>query len=179
MTIRNTSGSFLLATAFMATIVTASNILVQYPINGWLTWGAFSYPVTFLVTDLINRKVGVKGARRVVYVGFATAVMASLLLATPRIAAASGSAFLVGQLLDVTVFNHLRHFSWWKAPVISSTLASILDTVLFFSIAFAGTNVPWVNLAVGDFGIKMLMALTLLVPFRAMMNIIRPQPELV
>jgi len=178
MILRNLSSSFFIATAIMAAIVTASNVLVQYPINDWLTWGAFSYPVTFLVTDLINRKVGVQGARRVVYVGFATAVVASLLLATPRIAMASGAAFLVGQLLDVTVFNRLRRFSWWKAPIISSTLASIVDTVLFFSIAFAGTTVPWMNLAVGDFGIKMLMALTLLIPFRAMMNIIRPQPEL-
>jgi len=178
MIMRKYNSSFLIATLFMAAIVTASNILVQFPINNWLTWGAFSYPVTFLITDLINRKVGVEGARRVVYVGFATAVVASLLLATPRSALASGTAFLVGQLLDVTVFNRLRRFSWWKAPVISSTLASILDTALFFSIAFAGTSVPWMNLAAGDFGIKMLMAMTLLVPFRAMMNIIRPQPEL-
>ena len=138
--------------AAMTVVVTAANILVQIPINDWLTWGAFTYPVSFLVTDLTNRRLGAGAARRVVYAGFAVAVVLSAVLATPRIAAASGLAFLAGQLLDVQIFDILRRRVWWLPPFISSIIASALDTVVFFSIAFAFTPVPWVTLAVGDYG---------------------------
>ncbi|MGI9450245.1 MAG: queuosine precursor transporter [Geminicoccaceae bacterium] len=158
----------------MAAVVTASNIAVQYPINDWLTWGALTYPVAFLVTDLTNRRLGVGGARNVVYVGFAFAVALSIWLATPRIALASGAAFLVAQLLDVSIFDRLRNATWWRAPLISSTVASALDTALFFSLAFAATGLPWVTWAIGDFGVKIAVALVLLIPFRLMMTIIMP-----
>jgi len=149
----------------MAVVVTASNVLVQYPINDWLTWGAFSYPVSFFVTDLTNRRLGPAAARRVVYAGFAVAVALSIWLATPRIAVASGSAFLVAQLLDVKLFDLLRRRVWWLPPFLSSTVASVVDTVLFFSLAFAGTGVPWVTLAIGDYLAKLLMALVMLLPY--------------
>ncbi len=155
-----------LGIAAMVIVITVSNIAVQYPINDWLTYGALTYPIAFLVTDLTNRGLGVGAARRVVYVGFAVAVGLSIWLATPRIALASGTAFLVAQLLDITVFDKLRRASWWQAPLISSTLASLLDTVLFFSLAFAGTGLPWVTWAIGDYGVKMGVALLLLIPFR-------------
>ena len=104
----------------MAAVVTASNILVEYPVNDWLTWGALSYPIAFLVTDITNRTLGVRLAREVVFVGFIVAVIMSILIADPRIAVASGTAFLIAQLLDVTIFDRLRRQSWWKAPVASS-----------------------------------------------------------
>lgn len=158
----------------MAVIVTGSNIAVQFPINDWLTWGAFTYPVSFLVTDLTNRALGPNRARRVVYVGFALAVALSWVFATWRIAAASGSAFLLAQLLDIAIFDRLRRAAWWRAPFVSSTLASALDTAVFFGLAFAGTGLPWTTWAFGDYGVKLLMALTLLIPFRALMGTIRP-----
>ena len=130
---------FVFGVLAMVVLIAASNVLVQHPINDWLTWGALTYPVTFLVTDLLNRTEKPKAANRVIYVGFAVAVVASIVLATPRIAIASGSAFLAAQLLDVRVFDRLREGSWWKAPLVSSTIASAVDTVLFFSIAFYGT----------------------------------------
>lgn len=164
----------LLGIAAMAAVVTASNILVQYPINDWLTWGAFTYPVAFLVTDLTNRRLGTASARKVVYAGFALAVVLSIMLATPRIAIASGAAFLVAQLLDVSIFDKLRQAIWWKAPLISSALASAIDTALFFGIAFAGTEVPWVTLAIGDYGVKIAIALLMLIPFRMLMGATRP-----
>lgn len=153
----------------MAVVVTASNILVQYPLNDWITWGAFTYPIAFLVTDMANRALGPTQARRVVYAGFALAVVLSILLADPRIALASGTAFLVAQLLDVSIFDRLRKAAWWQAPLASSTLGSVTDTALFFSLAFAGTGLPWVTWAVGDLGVKLAMALVLLIPFRALM----------
>jgi uncharacterized PurR-regulated membrane protein YhhQ (DUF165 family) len=173
----------------MAALVTASNILVQYPVGDFLTWGAFTYPFAFLVTDLTNRRFGPGAARKVVYVGFAVAVALSIWLATPRIAIASGAAFLTAQLLDVAVFDRLRRGSWWRAPLVSSTLGSALDTAIFFTLAFsasaslvwsaeawavapaplmgAGPAAPfWVSLAVGDFLVKMLIALVALGPYR-------------
>lgn len=152
--------------AAMTVIVAASNFLVQFPINAWLTWGALTYPVAFLVTDLTNRKLGARSARRVVYFGFALAVVLSAVLATPRIAMASGSAFLIAQLLDIFVFNRLREARWWLAPLVSSTFGSIVDTAVFFSFAFAGTAIPWITLGFGDLGVKLAMALVMLVPFR-------------
>ena len=155
--------------AAMAGIVALSNYLVQFPINDWLTWGAFSYPVAFLVTDLTNRTLGPRAARRVIYAGFALAVVLSLWLADPRIAVASGSAFLVAQLLDVAVFNRLRAGLWWRAPLVSSVLGSAVDTALFWSIAFAGTGLPWQTWALGDFAVKLAMTALMLVPFRLLM----------
>ena len=160
--------------AAMAVVVTASNILVQYPINDWLTWGALSYPFAFLVTDLTNRRLGPGSARRVVWVGFAFAVVLSAWLATPRIAGASGSAFLVGQLADVWVFDRLRHLKWWQAPLVSSSLGSVLDTALFFSLAFAGTGLPWITWGVGDLAVKAVFSALLLIPFRLLLEVIRP-----
>ncbi len=135
------------AIAAMVLVVVSSNIAVQYPVQATLgsldladllTWGAFTYPAAFLVTDLTNRRFGVSMARRVIVVGFVMAVVLSMVLATPRIAVASASAFLIGQLLDVTVFDRLRRSGWWKAPFVGSLLGSATDTTVFFSLAFAG-----------------------------------------
>jgi len=133
----------------MATIVVASNILVQFLFGNWLTWGAFTYPLAFLVTDIMNRVYGASAARRVVFVGFLVGVACSLIgtqimgefgpLVTLRIAIGSGLAFLTAQLLDVAIFDRLRNGGWWQAPVISSVIGSSVDTFLFFSIAFSGT----------------------------------------
>ena len=184
----------------MFVIIAASNYLVQFPVEAMLgsidlkeilTWGAFTYPIAFLITDLTNRKLGASNARMVVFAGFVLAVIASIWLATPRIAIASGTAFLVAQMLDVSIFDKLRASSWWKAPLISSILGSALDTVLFFGIAFApafglldfggedgslGFLVPflgfggevalWVSLAAGDFIVKILVGLAMLLPYK-------------
>ena len=171
---RNARKGVMSGVAAMAVVVTASNILVQYPINDWLTWGALSYPFAFLVTDLTNRRLGPVSARRVVWVGFAFAVALSAWLATPRRAGASGTAFLVGQLADVWVFDRLRHLKWWQAPLVSSSLGSILDTALFFSLAFAGTGLPWVTWGLGDLAVKAAFAAVLLIPFRLLLDVIRP-----
>lgn len=150
----------------MGLVVLVSNIAVQYPINDWLTWGAFTYPIAFLVTDLTNRIFGPANARLVVFAGFLVGVALSLYFADPRIAIASGAAFLTAQLLDVAIFDRLRQRAWWKAPLISSLLASAIDTVIFFAGAFAMTGLPWITWAIGDYGAKLLMAAALLVPFR-------------
>lgn len=155
----------LLAMAMMAIIVLCSNILVQYPINDWLTWGAFTYPVSYLVTDLVNRLVGPGAARRVAIVGFVLAVVSTYWLATPRIALASGTAFLVSQLMDIQVFHRLRHKRWWIAPLFSNTSAACVDTALFWSIAFAGAAMPWVTWAMGDLAVKLIMAALMVGPF--------------
>ncbi len=153
----------------MMLVIVSSNCLVQFPINDWLTWGAFTFPVAFLVTDLTNRAVGAQAARRVAWIGFAAAVLVSLALAPWRIALASGVAFIVGQLLDIVAFNRLRRLSWWKAPLIGSVVASVLDTGIFFFLAFAGSDMDWLMLAAGDLGIKWLMAALLLAPYQAML----------
>jgi len=152
--------------AAMTVVVAASNVLVGYPINDWLTWGALTYPVAFLVTDVTNRRFGPARARRVVLVGFALAVVLSIVLASPRIALASGTAFLLAQTLDVQVFDRMRDRVWWLPPLVSSLLGSALDTALFFSLAFAGTGLPWMGWAIGDFGVKITVALALLPAFR-------------
>jgi hypothetical protein len=154
----------------MAAVVGASNWLVQYPINDYLTWGAFSYPVAFLVTDVCNRCFGPRRAREVAFVGFAVGLALSLWLAGPRIALASGTAFLVAQLLDVAIFNRLRRASWWQAPLWGSIAASVIDTAIFFSLAFHGTEVPWLPLAAGDLGVKFAMAVVLLAPYRGLIR---------
>lgn len=176
-TTRMTAGrGVLLGVAAMTAIVTAANVAVQFPINAWLTWGAVVYPVSFLVTDLTNRALGPASARRVVYAGFAVAVMLSAVVASPRIAAASGLAFLTAQLLDIAIFDRLRRAAWWHAPLVSSTVASAVDTLLFFGLAFAGTGLPWVTWGIGDYGAKLAMAAVMLVPFRAFMQWVRPLP---
>jgi uncharacterized PurR-regulated membrane protein YhhQ (DUF165 family) len=166
----------------MVVLIVASNWLVQFPIEagsvfGWpllITWGAFTYPATFLVTDLTNRRHGPLVARRVIYIGFAVGVALSVVFATPRIAMASGTAFLVAQLLDVTVFNWLRRQSWWRAPLFASLLGSAVDTAVFFSLAFAGTALPWDLLALSDLAVKLLYAVFGLIPYRVYMAVVRP-----
>lgn len=178
----------------MMAVVAASNVLVQYPVQAFglqdvLTWGAFSYPVAFLVNDLTNRRFGPAVARQVVYFGFALAVVLSIYLATPRIALASGTAFLFGQLLDIGVFNRLRRMSWWQAPLAGSLFGSAIDTALFFSLAFAGDadmsfpvtyastgiTVPlWMGLAYFDFLVKAACALLALLPYGALMGWLKP-----
>ncbi|MCY7315546.1 MAG: queuosine precursor transporter [Rubrivivax sp.] len=154
----------------MAAVIVLSNVLVQHPINAWLTWGAFSYPLVFLVTDLCNRALGPIAARRVAWVGFAVAVAVSLALAPWRIALASGVAFLFSQLMDVAVFNRWRRQSWWKAPFIGSLVASVVDTAVFFCLAFAGSDLDWLQLAGGDLAVKGAMAVLLLAPYRALLT---------
>ncbi len=154
----------------MIAIIALSNYLVQFPINTWLTWGAFSYPVTFLVTDLVNRRFGPGTARRVVGVGFFAAAALSLALAPWRIGLGSLSAYLVGQLLDIQIFDRLRRVNWWLPPLLSSALGSLVDTVIFFAIAFAGTELDWIALASGDLAVKLATALLFLAPFRALMS---------
>lgn len=154
----------------MATIVLVSNVLVQFPINPWLTWGAFSYPVAYFVTDVCNRTAGPAAARRVAWVGFAVGLILSAIFAPLRIAIASGTAFIVSQLLDVAIFNRLRRQTWWQAPLFGSAVASIVDTSLFFGIAFAGSSIAWLPLAAGDLGVKLFMALALLPPYRLLVT---------
>jgi len=188
----------------MCAAVAASNILVQYPFQHFglgelLTYGAFTYPVAFLVNDLTNRRFGPSAARKVVYAGFVLGVLMSIWLATPRIAIASGSAFLIAQLMDITVFNSLRQKTWWKAPFAAAMFGSVVDTILFFSIAFAasfawidamtgmpdsslaepasflGLGVPlWASLAFGDFFVKVVMGTLMLVPYGAILAIFAP-----
>jgi uncharacterized PurR-regulated membrane protein YhhQ (DUF165 family) len=159
----------LLPVLAMAAVIVVSNLTVQLPINAWLTWGAFTYPLVFLVCDLTNRALGPSAARRVAWIGFAVAVVVSGLLAPWRIALASGTAFIVSQLLDVLVFNRWRRASWWKAPLIGSQVASVVDTGVFFFLAFAGTQMDWLRLATGDLLVKAAMALLLLAPYRALL----------
>jgi uncharacterized PurR-regulated membrane protein YhhQ (DUF165 family) len=161
----------------MTVVVVASNWLVQFPINDLLTWGAITYPFSFVITDITTRLQGPSRARAVVCVGFAIAVVLSIWLATPRIALASGTAFLAGQLLDIQVFQRLRRGSWWRAPLVSSTAGSVVDTAIFFSLAFAGTAMPWVTLALGDLGVKLLLAVLGLAPFRAVVALALPSPQ--
>lgn len=153
----------------MAAVIVLSNVAVQFPIGDWLTWGAFSYPLVFLVSDLTNRAVGPQAARRVAWVGFAVAVAMSAALAPWRIAVASGSAFIVSQLMDVAVFNRWRRQAWWKAPLIGSLVASVVDTSVFFFLAFAGSDMNWLQLAAGDLAVKALMAALLLAPYKALL----------
>jgi len=153
----------------MAAVIVLSNVLVQHPINDWLTWGAFSYPLVFLVTDLTNRALGPQAARWVAWIGFGVAVAVSLALAPWRIALASGAAFILSQVMDIAVFNRWRAMSWWKAPLIGSLVASCIDTAVFFFLAFAGSDFDWLTLAAGDLAVKAAMAALLLAPYRALL----------
>jgi len=177
---------FLLLSLIMGVVVLASNYLVQFPINYYglekiLTYGAFSYPIAFLITDLANRSYGKFAARNIVYIGFAIGISFTLLFSTDfadlisvRIAIGSGTAFLVAQLLDVQVFDKLRKKIWYIAPLTSSIIGSTVDTFLFFSIAFYGTGVPWFTLSLGDLLVKILVALMMLIPFRLLLKTIKP-----
>lgn len=165
-----TRTQFAIAALAMAGVVLASNVLVQFPINDWLTWGAITYPVAFLVSELVNRRHGPTQARHVAWVGFAVAVAASLVLAPVRIAVASGTAFLLSQWLDIGVFDRLRHGSWWRAPLVATLLAAVLDTAVFWGIAFAGTSDPWVTWALGDLAVKLALGVALLLPFRLLIG---------
>lgn len=162
-------------TAAMVVVVVGANIAVQYPINDWLTWGAFTYPFSFLVTDLSNRAFGADRARRVVLAGFAVGVVLSVVVAGWRIGLASGTAYLLAQMLDITIFDRLRRARWWRAPLISSLLASVLDTAVFFGLAFAGTGLPWLTWAIGDLAVKIAMALLCLAPYRVLMGLFAPR----
>ena len=194
---------FFIALVAMTLVVLSSNILVQHPFTHWglgdyLTWGAFSYPFSFLVTDLANRRFGAQGARRIVYVGFVLAVALSVVLATPRIAIASGAAFLTAQLIDISIFARLRGKAWWLPPFVSSVISSALDTAIFFSVAFycglvpglgltisgmlgqAGIAdeciaLPWVNLALADYGVKLALAAIAIAPYGAILALMRPR----
>ena len=167
---------FLMLSFFMGVVVLASNYLVQFPIKYYgleeiLTYGAFSYPIAFLITDLANRSYGKKAARKIVYIGFAIGISFTLLFSTNfadlislRIAIGSGTAFLTAQLLDVQIFDKLRKRDWFIAPLTSSLIGSTIDTFLFFSIAFYNTEVPWFTLALGDLIVKLIVALIMLIP---------------
>ena len=169
----------------MGLVVVLSNYLVQFPIkyfglNEILTYGAFSYPVTFLITDLANRAYGKLVARKVVYVGFTIGVLLTLFVSTNfsdiisiRIAFGSGVAFFIAQNLDVQIFDSLRKKIWYVAPLTSSIIGSVTDTFLFFSIAFYATGIPWVTLAFGDLAVKLFIALVMLIPFRLLINRIK------
>ena len=169
----------------MGFVVVISNYLVQFPIQYFglkeiLTYGAFSYPVTFLITDLANRAYGKAVARKVVNIGFIIGILLTLLVSTNfsdiisiRIAIGSGLAFFVAQNFDVLIFDNLRKKSWYIAPLASSTIGSIVDTFLFFSIAFYATGIPWVTLALGDLAVKLIITLLMLVPFRILLSRIK------
>jgi uncharacterized PurR-regulated membrane protein YhhQ (DUF165 family) len=190
-----------LPVALMALVVLASNILVQYPVepfglSDYLTWGAFTYPFAFLLVDLTNRHFGAPQTRKVVYAGFVIAVALSAWFATPRIAIASGTAFLVANLMDVFIFDKLRDKAWWLPPFISSLIASAFDTIIFFSLAFhcgpvGGTTIsallggvgisdvcdagiPWQTLAVADYLVKLALAAIFILPYGAMRNLVTP-----
>ena len=170
----------------MGAVVLASNYLVQFPIKYYgleeiLTYGAFSYPIAFLITDLANRSFGKIVARKIVYIGFAIGISFTLLFSTNftdlisvRIAIGSGTAFLVAQLLDVQIFDKLRKKEWFVAPLTSSLVGSTIDTFIFFSISFYGTGIPWITLSLGDLSVKIFVALMMLIPFRLLLKTLKP-----
>ena len=173
---------FILLSFIMGVVVLTSNYLVQFPINYYgleeiLTYGAFSYPVAFLITDLANRSYGKVVARKIVYVGFIIGIVFTLFFSTNfadlisvRIAIGSGIAFMVAQLLDVQIFDYLRKKKWFVAPLTSSLIGSTIDTFLFFSISFYATGIPWVTLSLGDLAVKIFVALAMLIPFRLLLG---------
>ena len=177
---------FLLLSILMGAVVLSSNYLVQFPINYYglneiLTYGAFSYPIAFLITDLANRSYGKRVARKIVYFGFVLGIGFTVLFSTDfadlisiRIAIGSGIAFLTAQLLDVQIFDRLRKKEWFVAPLTSSMIGSTIDTFLFFSISFYGTGVPWVTLSLGDLIVKVIVALIMLIPFRLLLKTFKP-----
>ena len=177
---------FLTLSLIMGFVVLISNFLVQFPVKYYgleniLTYGAFSYPIAFLITDLANRSFGKLIARKIVYVGFTIGVLFTLIFSTNfsdlisiRIAIGSGTAFILAQLLDVQVFDKLRRKTWFVAPLFSSLIGSTVDTFLFFFISFYGTGVPWITLSLGDLGVKIFIALIMLIPFRLLLRTLKP-----
>ena len=177
---------FLTLSFLMGLVVLASNYLVQFPIQYYglqeiLTYGAFSYPIAFLITDLANRSYGKLIARQIVYIGFIIGISFTLLFSTNfadlisvRIAIGSGTAFLVAQLIDVQIFDKLRKKKWFVAPLTSSFIGSTVDTFLFFSISFYATGIPWVTLSLGDLAVKIFVALVMLIPFRLLLGTLKP-----
>ena len=175
----------LMFTILMGMVVLISNYLVQFPIKYYgleeiLTYGAFSYPIAFLITDLVNRFYGKTVAKKVVYIGFALGITFTFLFSTNfsdlislRIAIGSGTAFLVSQLLDVQIFDKLRNKQWFVAPLTSSFIGSVVDTFLFFSISFYATGIPWITLSLGDLTVKIFVALVMLIPFRLLLGTLK------
>ena len=176
---------FFILAVFMATVVAISNYLVQFPIKYFnlenlLTYGAFSYPIAFLITDLSNRRYGKNTAKKIVYLGFGLGVFLTFYFSTNysdlvsiRIAVGSGVAFLTAQLIDVNIFDRLRQKEWFIAPLASSLIGSIIDTFLFFSISFYGTGINWVTLSFGDLFVKIFVSLTMLIPFRFLLSYVK------
>ena len=176
---------FLLLSFFMGVVVLVSNYLVQFPIKYFdlekiLTYGAFTYPIAFLITDLTNRYYGKIAAKKVVYIGFFLGISFTLYFSTNfsdlisvRIAIGSGTAFIVAQLLDVKIFDQLRKKEWFVAPLTSSFIGSSVDTLLFFSISFYGTGIPWISLSLGDLTVKIFVALLMLIPFKLLLGTIK------
>ena len=176
---------FLTLSFIMGAVVLTSNYLVQFPIKYYgleefLTYGAFSYPIAFLITDLANRSYGKTIARKIVYIGFVIGICFTLLFSTDfadlisvRIALGSGTAFLVAQLLDVQIFDRLRDRRWFVAPLISSFIGSSVDTFLFFSISFYATGIPWVTLSLGDLAVKIFVAIVMLIHFRFLLGTLK------
>ena len=173
---------FLTLSFFMGTVVLVSNYLVQFPIKYYgldeiLTYGAFSYPIAFLITDLTNRSYGKQAARKIVYFGFFLGIILTLYFSTNfsdlisiRIAIGSGTAFITAQLIDIQIFDKLRNKKWFVAPLTSSLFGSVIDTFLFFSISFYGTGINWVSLSLGDLAVKIIITMAMLIPFRFLMN---------
>ena len=173
---------FLILPCLMGVVILSSNYLVQFPIKYYgleeiLTYGAFSYPIAFLITDLANRSYGKIVARKIVYIGFFIGISFTLFFSTNfsdlisvRIAIGSGTAFIIAQLLDVQIFDKLRRKKWFVAPLTSSFIGSTVDTFLFFSISFYGTGIPWITLSLGDLAVKILVALLMLIPFRLLLG---------
>ena len=176
---------FLILSFLMGLVVLASNYLVQFPIKHYgleeiLTYGAFSYPIAFLITDLANRSFGKIVARKIVYIGFTIGILFTLIFSTNftdlisiRIAIGSGTAFLIAQLLDVQIFDQLRQKKWFVAPLTSSLIGSTIDTFLFFFISFYGTGIPWITLSLGDLTVKFFVALIMLIPFRLLLGTLK------
>ena len=176
---------FIALSFLMGLVVLSSNYLVQFPVKYYglqniLTYGAFTYPIAFLITDLANRSYGKKIARKIVYFGFVVGISFTLFFSTNfsdlisvRIAIGSGTAFIIAQLLDVQVFDQLRQKKWYVAPLTSSLIGSTVDTFLFFSISFYGTGIPWVTLSLGDLVVKMFVALIMLIPFRLLLGTLK------
>ncbi len=177
--------TFLTLSFLMGLVVLTSNYLVQFPIKYYgleeiLTYGAFSYPIAFLITDLANRSFGKLIARKIVYIGFSIGILFTLIFSTNftdlisiRIAIGSGTAFIIAQLLDVQIFDQLRQKKWFVAPLTSSLIGSTVDTLLFFSISFYGTGIPWVTLSLGDLSVKIFVALVMLIPFRLLLGTLK------
>ena len=183
--IRTKGKLFFILSFSMAFVVAISNYLVQFPVKYFnlenlLTYGAFTYPIAFLITDLSNRRYGKKIAKKIVYFGFALGVFLTFYFSTNysdfisiRIAVGSGTAFLVAQLIDVNIFDKLRKKIWFVAPLVSSLIGSTIDTFLFFSISFYGTGINWVMLSLGDLFVKIFIALAMLIPFRVLLSHVR------